>query len=151
MMASLPTVATGAELLPSVIQQPSCDVMTEQRMPWDVTTGMPIKMLAMLLFSLLSVLAPGMTVWFLMRANRGLRIQLVEEQARALRFSQDLEQSNYEREQYRGYWNDTLDENFTLQMELDKFNQRVEELVQQISSRTGVPKAFCWTGRWTRW
>ena len=78
MMASLPTVATGAELLPSVIQQPSCDVMTEQRLPWDVTTGMPIKMLAMLLFSLLSVLALGMTVWFLMRASRGLMIQLVE-------------------------------------------------------------------------
>ena len=55
MMASLPTVATGAKLLPSVIQQPSCDVMTEQRMPWDLTTGMPCKMLAMLLFSLLSV------------------------------------------------------------------------------------------------
>ena len=91
------------------------------------TTGMPIKMLAMLLFSLLSVLDLGMTVWFLIRANRGLRIQLVEERAQALRFSQDLEQSNYEREQYRGYWNNTFDENVTLQMELDKFNQRIEE------------------------
>ena len=102
-------------------------------MPWDVTTGMPIKMLAMLLFSLLSVLAPGMTVWFLMRANRGLRIQLVEEQARALRFSQDLEQSNYEREQHRGYWNDTFDENVTLQMELDKSStSRSKKLAQQI-------------------
>ena len=45
-----------------------------------------------------------------------------------LRFSlQDLEQSNYEREQYRGYWNDTFDESVTLQMEPDKYNQRVEE------------------------
>lgn len=38
-----------------------------------------------------------------------------------------MEQSNYEREQYRGYWNDTFDENVTPQMELDKFNQRIEE------------------------
>ena len=72
-------------------------------------------------------LALGMTVWFLMRANRGLRSQLVEERARAPRFSPDLEQSNHEREQYRGYWNDTFDDSVTLQMELDKFNQRIEE------------------------
>ena len=85
-----------------------------------------------------------------MRANRGLRIQLVEERARALRFSQDLEQTSYEREQYRGYWNDTFDENITLQMELDKFNQRVEEARIADQQPTGMPKAF-WTGRWTRW
>ena len=41
----------------------------------------------------------------------------------AIVLAQDLEQSNYEREQYREYWNDTFDENVTLQMELDKFNQ----------------------------
>ena len=133
MMASLPTVATGAELLPSVIQQPFCDVMTEQRLPWDVTIGMPIKMLAMLLFSLLSVLALGMTVWCGPTEAVGIRIQVVEERARALRFSQDLEQSNYEREQHRGYWSDTFDENVTLQMELDKSStSRSKKLAQQI-------------------
>ena len=51
----------------------------------------------------------------------------MEEQALALRFSQDLEQSNYERDEYHGYWNSTFDENVTLQLELDRFNERLEE------------------------
>ena len=50
MMSSLPTAATGAEILPSVIEQPSCDVMTKSE-----CHGM---------FSLLNFLALGMTVWF---------------------------------------------------------------------------------------
>ena len=50
--------------------------------------------------------------------------------------AQDLEQSNYEREQYRGYWNDTFDENVTPQMELDKLpasrkNSRSRSAVDQ--------------------
>ena len=81
----------------------------------------------MFLFLLLSILALGMTVWILKTANRGLRIQLMEEQTGALRFSQDLEQSNYERDKYHGYWNSTFDENITLQLELDSFNERLEE------------------------
>ena len=84
-----------------------------------------------------------------MRANRGLRWKNEPELYASHRI--DLEQFNYKREQYRGYWNDTFDENVTLQMELNKFNQRVEEArAADQQSIAGVPKAF-WTGPWTRW
>ena len=96
----------------------------------------------MFLFLLLSILALGMTVWILKKANRGLRIQLMEEQTGALRFSQDLEQSNYERDKYRGYWNSTFDENITM--------SDLKKPVRQIVNRSGVPKAF-WTGHWMKW
>ena len=128
LMAALPAVAQGADLLP-MTQQHVCDVAIETpRLPLDEPDSwMPSKALAMLLFLLLSVLALGMTVWFLKKANRCLKIQLDEERARATRFSQDLEQSNYERDEYKGFWNSTMDENATLQLELDRTNGLFEE------------------------
>ena len=128
LMAALPAVAQGADLLP-MTQQHVCDVAIETpRLPLDEPNSwMPSKALAMLLFLLLSVLALGMTVWFLKKANRCLKIQLDEERARATRFSQDLEQSNYERDEYKGFWNSTMDENATLQLELDRTNGLFEE------------------------
>ena len=127
-MAALPAAAQGADLLP-MTQQHLCDVAIETpRLPLDKPDSwMPSKMLAMLLFLLLSVLALGMTIWFLKKANRGLKIQLDEERARAICFSQDLEQSNYERNKYKGFWNSTMDENATLQLELDRTNGLFEE------------------------
>jgi hypothetical protein len=74
----------------------------------------------------------------------------MEEQARALRFSQGLEQSNYERDEYHGYWNSTFDENVTLQLELDRFNERHEEARAAARRSIRSPKAF-WTRHWMRW
>ena len=127
-MAALPAAAQGADLLP-MTQQHVCDVAIETpRLPLDEPDSwMPSKMLAILLFLLLSVLALGMTIWFLKKANRGLKIQLDEERVRAIHFSQDLEQSNYERDKYKGFWNATMDENARLQLELDRTNGLFEE------------------------
>ena len=72
-----------------------------------------------------------MTVWFfLMRANRGLWIQLVEERARALRYASHCRTWSSPTTNENSIVDTgtiTFDESVTLQMEPDKYNQRVEE------------------------
>lgn len=84
-----------------------------------------------------------------LKANTGLTTQLVEEQARALRVSQESDQSK--QNPYHGYWNSTFDENATLQLELGRFFERLgKKLARHIGDRSGVPQAF-WTGHWMIW